>query len=560
MLTSVMASFGHGETLYDQFFDQYYFPLNPTTATASGIHKYDGKLEDYSRAGMENRSAALQSWLIALNTMPEPQDAVGKADRQLVLSYLRASQLEVDTIRMWERDPDHYSSGITSSAFTIMSRTFASPEDRLASLIEREKAMPKVLQDARLNLKNPPKIYTEIAIAQMEGNISFFEHDVPLAFNKVSASKKRGAKLLDDFKQSNAAVMAALRDYGQWLKSDLLPRSNGDFRLGADNYAKKLLYEEMVDIPLDRLLEIGYADLRANQKKFAEVAGKIDAKKMPREILTQLELDHPKADGVLEAFRATLDGLRQFITEKKIVTIPSQVPPILEETPPFMRALTFASMDTPGPYERQAKEAYFNVTLAEKDWSAERVEDFLRGFHRGTILSTAIHEAYPGHYVQFQWMQQVPSKVRKLLGANSNAEGWAHYSEQMMLDEGYGGDDPKVRLGQLQDALLRDARYIIGIEMHTGKRSFDDAITFFEKEGYQTHETAVRETKRGTSDATYLYYTLGKLQIMKLREDYRKLKGPAFTLEEFHNRFMQQGFPPIKIVREALLGDSSPTL
>ena len=189
----------------------------------------------------------------------------------------------------------------------------------------------------------------------------------------------------------------------------------------------------------------------------------------------------------------------------------------------------------------------------------ERVEDFMRGFNRGTILSTAIHEAYPGHYVQFLWMKHVDSKVRKLLGAASNAEGWAHYCEQMMLDEGYT-QDPRMRLGQLQDALLRDARYIVGIEMHTGRRSFEQGIEFFEKEGYQTHEIAVRETKRGTADPTYLYYTLGKLQILKLREDYRKMRGPRFRLQEFHDNFMKQGFPPIKVVRRALLGNDSPTL
>jgi uncharacterized protein (DUF885 family) len=217
-------------------------------------------------------------------------------------------------------------------------------------------------------------------------------------------------------------------------------------------------------------------------------------------------------------------------------------------------------MDTPGPYETEASEVFFNVTLPQTDWPAERVEDFLRGFHRGTILRTAIHEAYPGHYTQFLWMPQVPSRVRKLLGANSNAQGWAHYAEQMMLDEGYRGGDRRIRLGQIQDALLRDARYIVGIEMHTGKRTFEEAIEFFETEGYQTRETAERETKRGTSDPTYLYYTLGKLQILKLREDYRQMKGADFSLEEFHNSFMQQGFPPIKIVRQALLGDDSPPL
>jgi uncharacterized protein (DUF885 family) len=255
-----------------------------------------------------------------------------------------------------------------------------------------------------------------------------------------------------------------------------------------------------------------------------------------------------------------LGGLKDYITTKQIITIPSPVLPILEETPPFMRALTTASMDTPGPYEKVAKEAFFNVTLPEASWTPKEVEEHMESFNRGTIISTAIHEAYPGHYVQFLWMQTIPSKVRKLLGANSNAEGWAHYCEQMMLDEGYGNGDLKLRLGQLQDALLRDARYVVGIQMHTGHMTYEQGIDFFVKEGYQTRTLGERETKRGTSDPTYLYYTLGKLEIMKLREDYKKMRGDAFTMEEFHDRFMREGTPPIKIVRKALLGNDSPVL
>jgi len=537
------------QTAYDRFFDEYYFPFSPTTATSAGIHKYDDKLEDYSKAGVAKRVAALKKFASEFEKLPE------SPDRDLVLNDIRAGLLELETVRGWERNPDNYSSGITNSAFVIMSRTFAPAEARLKSLTARERLMPKVLAEARANLKNPPRIFTEVAIEQMPGNISFFQNDVPLAFKAVTDHK-----LLADFQAANNAVIAALKEYEQWMTKDLLPRSQGDFRLGPVTYAKKLEYEEMVDIPLDRLLAIGYDDLHANQKRFAETAARIDPSKTPQQILAEMEKDHPSGDKLLDAFRDTLGGLTQFIQDHKIVTIPSPVPPILEETPPFMRALTFASMDTPGPYETVAKEAFFNVTLPEKDWPKERVDDFMGAFNRGTILSTAVHEAYPGHYVQFLWMQHVDSKVRKLLGANSNAEGWAHYSEQMMLDEGYTNGDPKMRLGQLQDALLRDARYIVGIEMHTGKRTFDQGIEFFEKEGYQTHETAVRETKRGTSDPTYLYYTLGKLQIMKLREDYRAKMGAAFSLEEFHDSFMKQGFPPIKIVRKALLGDDSPTL
>jgi uncharacterized protein (DUF885 family) len=184
----------------------------------------------------------------------------------------------------------------------------------------------------------------------------------------------------------------------------------------------------------------------------------------------------------------------------------------------------------------------------------------MQSFNRGTIISTAVHEAFPGHYVQFLWMPTAPSKVRKLISANTYVEGWAHYCEQMMIDEGYGGGDLKLRLGQLQDALLRNARFIVGIKLHTGQMTFEEGVDFFVKEGYQTKITGERETKRGTSDPIYLYYTLGKLEILKLREDYKKMRGSAFTMEEFHNKFLGQGMPPIKIVRKKMLGNDSPVL
>src|SRR6202041_1796727 len=218
-------------------------------------------------------------------------------------------------------------------------------------------------------------------------------------------------------------------------------------------------------------------------------------------------------------------------------------------------------MDTPGPYEKVATEAYFNVTLPDPHASRQETEQLLAQFNRGTIISTSIHEAYPGHYVQFLWAPRAPSTVRKILGASSNAEGWAHYCEQMMLDQGYGQpgtgardarDAKMIRLGQLQDALLRDARFVVGIQMHTGQMTFDQAVKFFATEGYQTHESGLIETKSGTTDATYIYYTLGKLQIMKLRADLEKKEGPQFSLERFHDDFLKQGFPPIKIVRQAL--------
>jgi uncharacterized protein (DUF885 family) len=226
-------------------------------------------------------------------------------------------------------------------------------------------------------------------------------------------------------------------------------------------------------------------------------------------------------------------------------------------------------MDTPGPFETHSTTAYFNVTLPEKSWSAERTASYMHAFNRGTIVSTSVHEAYPGHYVQFLVVPEVRSKIRKLLGANTDVEGWAHYCEQMMLDEGYGQpgagakdqrESQLIRLGQLQDALLRDARFVVGIRMHTQGMTLDQARDFFVKEGYQSPEIADVETKRGTADPTYLYYTLGKLEILKLRADMEKKEGKNFSLQKFHDEFLRQGFPPIAIIRRAMLGNDSPAL
>jgi uncharacterized protein (DUF885 family) len=535
--------------LVDRYFDGY-FAMSPTAATAAGVHSHDAELEDFSRGAVDRKIGLLRGFLTDFERLPAAGlSGLERADRDLAINALRAQLLEFEEVRMWRRNPDFYSSGITTSAFLIISRKFAPEEVRLRSLIARERAMPGVLDQARLNLENPPRIYTEIAIEQLPGLGNFFRQDVPAAFAHVT-----DARLLAEFQAANGGVIKALESYEAWLRKDLLPRSKGDFRLGADRYRRKLLYEEMVDTPLDRLLEIGMADLRRNQREFQAVAARYAPAKPAGQVLADLQKDHPKPANLLADIRGTLTGLRDFIVSHKIVTIPSPVLPIVEETPPFMRALTFASMDTPGPFEKVAKEAFFNITLPEADWSKERVEEHMAGFNRGTIVSTAVHEAYPGHYVQFLWVQQAPSKVRQLIGCGTNAEGWAHYTEQMMLDEGYAKGDDEIRLGQLDDALLRDARYIVGLRMHTGDMTYEQGIDFFVKEGYQTRANAERETKRGTSDPTYLVYTLGKLQIMKLREDYRKARGAAFNLKEFHDRFLGQGFPPVKIVREALLG------
>jgi len=569
----LMAAQAMGQTagdnfrhLADEYFTQAVFKFEPTAGTSVGLHQYDEQLEDYSRAGVERQVAALKEFEAKFDAVDGSKlDESTEGDLEMVRNNIRGTLLELETIRGWEKNPDEYSSGITNSAFTLMERKFAPPDVRLRSLIAREKQMPGALMAAQANLKNPPLIYTQVALEQLPGIISFFESDVPKAF--VDA---KDPATVAEFHKTNAAVIAALKDYEQWVKTDVLPRSHGDFRIGAKAFSEKLADDEMVTTPLPKLLEIAYADLHKNQAQFAKVAKELDPTKTPQQVLAELAADHPAPDQLLQAFHDRFQSEIAFIRSHHIIAIPSNVEPVLEETPPFMRAITQASMDSPGPFETHSTTAYFNVTLPEKDWTATQTAQYMAAFNVGTVVSTSVHEAYPGHYVQFLWVNHESlSKVRKLITSNTNVEGWAHYCEEMMLDEGYGqpGAGAKdareaklIRLGQLQDALLRDARFVVGIKLHTGQMTLDQAREFFVKEGYQSAPIADVETKRGTSDPTYLYYTLGKLEIMKLRSDLEKKEGAKFSLEQFHNEFMKQGGAPIKIVRRAMLGDDSPVL
>ncbi|CAN5522435.1 DUF885 domain-containing protein [soil metagenome] len=577
--TAQRISADGGTQTFNFFADQYfndYFRFAPTAGTAVGYHQYDTQLEDYSAASLQKQTATLHDYEKKIASIdPSALDASVAADREILLNSIRSQLLTLEVIRPLEKNPDLYSSGITNSVFVLMERPYAPVNTRLRAAVAREQLMPALLLEARKNLKNPPKIYTEIALEQIDGLVSFFQNDVPSAFTEASDATAKTA-----FTKSNAAVIQALKDYGAWMKSDLLPRSNGDYRLGTDTFRKKLAYDEMVDLPLDHLLQIAFDDLHKNQADFKRIAHELDPNKTPDQVLAELATIHPAPDKLLPAFQDTFSGLVSFIEAHHIITIPSKVEPTLEETPPFMRATTSASMDPPGPFETHSTKAYFNVTLPEKGWTAEHLAEHMAQFNIGTIISTAVHEAYPGHYVQFLWQDQFPSKVRKLVGANSNIEGWAHYTEQMMLDQGYGapgttGPDGKplteresklIKLGQLQDALLRDARFINSIKLHTaqgeasGSWTIDQAVDLFVKEGYQSRSVGLVETKRGTADATYLYYTLGKLEITKLREDLKAKQGAAFNLQQFHDSFMRQGPAPIKIIRKAMLNNDSPVL
>ena len=524
---------------------------HPSAATDLGLHQYDAELEDASEAAIHAESQALQQFrpkLAAIDAATLTADR--QLDREQLQRALDAGVLALDRIRQWAKDPDSYSGAITNSAYVIMKRNYAPASERLTALIAREKKMPGVLLEARKNLGSPPRIYTEIAIEQIDGNIRFFKNDLPAAFTEVSDKA-----LLDAFRKSNDDVIGALGDYKTYLQKTLLAKSTGSFAYGDEVYRLALADYEMIDMSPADLLSTAEADRRKNEAAFQATARQIDANKSADQVLAAMQADHPPADKLLQATQDTLDSIRQFIVDHHIITIPPSDPAKVKETPPFMRSTTSASMDTPGPFERAKLDAYYNMTLPDPRWSAAERADFMRQWYYAAIANTSVHEVYPGHYTQFLYAKDFPSDVRKVYGAASNAEGWAHYAEQMMLDEGFHAGEPKYRLAQLQDALLRDVRFIVGIKMHVQGMDVGEATKLFETAGHQPHPVAVSEAKRGTSDALYGYYTMGKLMILKLREDYKAKKGSGYSLRGFHDAFIRIGPLPLPLIRRAMLGD-----
>ncbi len=535
-----------GEYLQDIFRRQ------PTQATDLGIHKYDDQLENYSRQGVMDAIAAARGFRDRVNAIdPSALSPDKQLDREQLLHAIDSRILMLAVVRPWAKDADSYSSGLTNTAYVMIKRRFAPPEERLRKLIAREQAMPAVLLEARKNIENPPLIYTQIAIEQIDGNRTFFETAVPGGFTDV-----KDQALLDEFKKTNDAVIAALVDYKKWLQDDLLKRSKGEFAFGQDTYRRKLAADEMIDVPLDELLAIAERDLRRNQAAFAEVAHNIDPNMTPDQVLATIEADHPPAPKLLEYTQKELDAIGRFMTEHRIITIPSAAPARVQETPPFLRATTSASMDIPGPFEKVATEAYYNMTLPDPKLSAKDTEEFMRQWYYAAISNVSVHEVWPGHYLQFLYARNFPSDVRKVFGAATNSEGWAHYCEQMVIDEGFHGEDPRYRLAQIQDALLRNARFIVGIRIHTRGMTLQQAEQFFMKEAYQPAPVARSESKRGTADATYGYYTMGKLMILKLRDDYKAKKGPQYSLHDFHDAFIKLGPLPLPLIRKAMLGET----
>jgi len=532
-----------------------HYAFNPSEATAAGLHELDPKLEERSPESVAAEVRRLKGTLAELSRIPEwrlSPDA--RYDFLVLQSHARARLLELEEVRMWRHDASIYVRLASSAVDNILKRNYAPVEQRLPAVLARERQIPRLLEEARANLDNPPRIYTETALASASGSVAFFERVVPQMFERAGGSRLDAARRAE-FHAANDSAVAALRSFREWLERDLLPRSAGDFVVGPENFRKKLLYEEMIDTPPAALLRGGERQLREVQDEMRAAAELVAPGRGVGAALELLERDHPSADGLVGEARADLDRIRAFVRSENILTPPARENLAVAETPEYARSLSFASTDAPGPFERVATESYYYVTPPDAAWTRRQQEEHLGHYNRYSLTITSIHEAYPGHYYQLMKVRQSSSRVRAALASSSFAEGWAHYCEQMMLEEGFGGNNPKLRLAQLERALLRLCRYVVGIRLHTSGMSYEDAVEFFVREGHQARTNAEREARRGTLDPTYLVYTLGKNDILRLREEWRRQLGESFRIGDFHDRLLSYGAPPVKILRMAMLGD-----
>jgi uncharacterized protein (DUF885 family) len=548
---------------FQKFVDQYFdglFQFDPSSATSAGIHKYDSELPAYSQADIQREIVRNQRALRGLARIPnDGLSEINLFDATVLESLINGHLLDLAGIRMWAKDPNFYNTQAGAALFTLVERDFAPIDDRLKSLIARESHIPDILNNAKDNVVNPPAVYTKVAIEEVQAQIAFLQNALPQA---VAGAQSLALKT--EFAKVNQKAVSAYQQFLDYMQKGLSPLSQGDFAIGAENYQKKLLYDEMVDTPLKDLLKIGYSEMRRVQSLFMQAANIIDSTKSPLHVLQSVKQSYPGAIQIVGDAQSALNNLRQFVSTHEIVTIPPAPIPQVSETPPFMRALTFASMDTPGPFEEHSIQSFFYVTLPDPSWNQERTTELLQFFNRYAIRIIAIHEVYPGHYVQFLWLKQAPSKARKvepfLKPVGTNSEGWAHYCEEMMLEQGYGEGDPSLMLVQLQASLIRLCRYIAAIQMHTQGMTVEQATNLFQQDAYMDPANAEREATRGTFDPTYLSYALGKLEIMKLREDYKQKMGDKFNLKAFHDQFLSYGIVPIKMIREQMLQDQTPVL
>jgi uncharacterized protein (DUF885 family) len=543
-----------------------YLAARPLQATALGFHEYDGRVNEDTRLAIDAELARLHRFDDRLTRFdPAKLGQRAAIDLRLLQTAVKKELFFIQDLAVYDRNPMTYARAIDVGVYA--KRKYAPIEDRVRSIIVVENQAPNIMIAAKTNLAEVlPKPYVELAIQTARGAAEFLKKDLVDGLADLKDETLRGT-----FLQSNRRAAAALTEYAAWLEKEKLPKATPEFAIGEEKYRRFLAETELVDMPPAKLLEIGLAELKKEQEVFAEAAKKIDETRPPDVVFKQIQSDHPTGANLVPEIAKRLDSVKKFVSDRKLVTISSEAKVQVKETPQDRRATSFAAMDTPGPFEKRGSESYFYVTPPENDWTELEKEQWLTCFNYFTSDLVSIHEVYPGHYVQFLHLNSSKaSKAEKVFGATSFVDGWAHYCEKMMVDEGFGGAVPgakasedevqraaKYRMVQAQAAMVRLCRLCVSIQMHTQGMSVEDATKFFQENCYYEEKPARTEAMRGTFDIGYFSYTLGKLQILKLRNDYQAQEGQAFSLKKFHDELLNHGMLPIRLLREVMLKDKA---
>jgi hypothetical protein len=535
------------------FVDDYLSLLHerhPTAATFDGVHTHDDLLEDFGRAATDAHIRELNDFARRLAAIdPAGLTPLERLEQPVIEANIASRLFDLETVRTRERNPQHYVDVVATSLAGQVLFDYAPAAERARRVHSKLRQIPRFFQGARENVKDTPGIFVKVALETLRGTIRFIDEDLPIALSSID-----DLHLLGDLADACQEASAAMRSYAEYLEQDLGPRSRGSFRLGKDVFEEKLRLDEGIPIDSRKLLDIAMRELRATQEEFKRVAVRLDEGDAA-EAWRRLKADHPPAGALVGAVQEQLADLLAFIDREKLVTIPDGERVRVAPTPRFYR-WTFASMWTPGPFEPRVLPAYYYITDVDPSWSPERQAEHMRDLNFAALWSISIHEVYPGHFLHYQHLRRIESKLRKsiLFASVSFIEGWAHYVEQMMIEAGFGRSSPAVRLGQLAESLIRLCRMVVGIRLHTEDMSVEQGVRFFRDEAYMEEGSARREAERGTFDPSYVVYSIGKLMLLKLREESRAHQGGKFSLRAFHDALMANGTVPLRLHRQLLLG------
>jgi uncharacterized protein (DUF885 family) len=520
-----------------------YFQHYPVFAANAGKHEFDGRLPDFSAEGLKANADWLHAQRKSFAAFTDDElDARGRFQRDYVLAVIDGQLFWLEDSGAPYKNPTFYTGDLSPSMY--LTRPYAPLAQRMAAFVTYQEALPKALAQIKANLKLPlPASYIDVGVNSFAGFASFFRTDVPGIFAQV-----KDDALQARFKASNAAAIKATQELADWLKAQK-PHATQDFALGADKFAKMLHATERVDLPLDQLKAIGESDLARNLASLKSACDKFAPGQSLKDCVAKESADKP-VGGAVEGARAQLASLRQFIVDKDLVSIPGTEQAKAEEAPPFNR-WNFAYIEIPGPYEKNLPSVYY-IAPPDPTWSKADQAAYVPG--KAALLFVSAHEVWPGHFLQFLHANRAHWKFGQLFVGYAFAEGWAHYTEEMMFDAGLDGATPEVHIGQLTNALLRDVRYLSAIGLHTGGMTVAQSEQMFRDKAFQDPGNARQQAARGTYDPAYLNYTMGKLMIMQLRKDWIAAHPGPNALKAFHDQFLSYGGPPIPLVRQQMLG------